>query len=167
MWLKTPFAKPSMDDHFTCVLPFAGAVNEHIATLAKYKEALPYIAPSGRLWHPDLQADEVYIKGQREDTLSVTAPPNWTGACVGPAYIDLCVPTFVLSHFAPRRSVWRTGASRLSRLSQLSKQPFTCGKERYINSSRSSRIRRCSRRHSEATCFGLYIKRSGRRGRQG
>ncbi|THH28342.1 hypothetical protein EUX98_g5841 [Antrodiella citrinella] len=100
-WLEGGFAKPSLDDHYLCVLP-TQKVEDHLRTLDHYKTILPCITPtdgvldSGRLWHPNLRLEDVSFKvAPDSSSVEILSLTNWTGAIVGPSFVNVKVPPFL------------------------------------------------------------------------
>ncbi|KAF9475587.1 hypothetical protein BDN70DRAFT_935746 [Pholiota conissans] len=79
------FAKPHMNDSFTCVLLFQGNEHDHIELLERYKTILPHLTPKepqllhGRLWHPNLHAGHVFASLR-------------SGSLIAPAFLQLTPP---------------------------------------------------------------------------
>ncbi|THH28343.1 hypothetical protein EUX98_g5840 [Antrodiella citrinella] len=105
LWLEGWFAKPSLDDHYLCILP-TQQVEDHLRKLDHYKTILPYITPtdgvfnSDRLWHPNLQLEDVYFKTTNSG-VEITSLTSWTGAVIGPAFLNVHVPPFLFNPYDP------------------------------------------------------------------
>ncbi|KIY43072.1 hypothetical protein FISHEDRAFT_54147 [Fistulina hepatica ATCC 64428] len=99
LWL-TVFAHPTVKDDYLRILPGQGKTQDHIDALNDFKALIPYIVPreprhlAGHLWHPDLHADNILVAASdAPGGFSVTSIIDWQCSWVGPAFINLNVPT--------------------------------------------------------------------------
>ncbi|GJJ12970.1 hypothetical protein Clacol_007217 [Clathrus columnatus] len=97
-------AKPSLTDDFLCGIPTQGKQDDHIEILERYKSLLQYLVPKerlylhGHLWHPHLSTSNLFVVPSKvtqdgKIQVNITSCINWQGAWVGPAFLQLTVPT--------------------------------------------------------------------------
>ncbi|KIY48787.1 hypothetical protein FISHEDRAFT_73299 [Fistulina hepatica ATCC 64428] len=98
-WISV-FATPSLNDNYLCILPGQGKTDDHLRALNHFTALIPYIVPrqpahlAGHLWHPDLHANNVLVApSDAPGGFSVTSVIDWQCSWVGPAFINLTVPS--------------------------------------------------------------------------
>ncbi|KAL4071198.1 hypothetical protein V8B97DRAFT_2047223 [Scleroderma yunnanense] len=99
------FGTPHIFDHPNRVLPGQGNREDHISCLSMFATLIPILIPPLQeqkkpvLWHPDLHASNIFIRPSEEGKISPAIPIslssiiNWQGAWIGPAFLQLQVPS--------------------------------------------------------------------------